>query len=330
MRKIIIGLAAFLIVVIGAWWFGHTNTAVQPVSAEPVKIGVALYPGFGAFYVAEEKKFFENLGIEVEIKQLSPDAMLPALASNQVQMLVGSADTMALVADVGISAKQIFSTSLSYGADGLVADDSIKTVSDLKGETVYLTYGFPGHFFLRYVASQAGLSAADIKLINLNAEDVGASFVAGKIKTGVTWEPWLSKAQERKNGRVLINSRNSPGVITDIVMARNDLVVNRREDVKKIMRGFFAAQAWWENNIDEGNKIVAKNFNISAVDLAPMKDTVKLMDLALSKDKFNKNKPLNVYELSELAVDFYFTDGIIKIKANGEDMTDPSLLEELL
>ncbi len=192
MKKITIAIIAIVVVGLIAYFgINKSNKPTQTtINSEPIKVGIAVYPGFGTFYIAKEKEFFKNQGVNVEMVQLSLDAMVPALESNQVQLLVGSTDMMPIVADAGIAAKQIFSTSISYGADGLVATKDIQKISDLKGKKVYAAYGFPGHFFFRYLAEKNGLSNKDVELINLNSEEVGSSFVAGKINAGMTWELW--------------------------------------------------------------------------------------------------------------------------------------------
>jgi NitT/TauT family transport system substrate-binding protein len=261
--------------------------------------------------------------------QVSADNWLPAVEGNKVQMVTFTADVMPILADVGVAAKQIFSTDISYGGDGLVVTNDIQKISDLKGKKVYVTYGFPGHFFFRYLAGKNGLSYKDVELINLNPEEVGSSFVSGKINAGVTYEPWLSKAKEREDGKVLVTSREQPGIITDVIVARNDLIATRREDVKRVMRAFFDAVEWWEKNTDQGNAIVAKNFKLTPEEFALMRDTIKLSNLQINLEKFDKQKPLNVFELAEKAGEIYFQDGVIKTKTSGAAVTDSSLLNEL-
>ena len=332
MKKFILVLAV-IVIALGVFASRGINKQSNPslttATKEPIKIGIPVYPGFGTFYIAQEKGFFKKHGVNAEIVLLSLENMVPALKSNKVQMLVASTDAMAIISDTGIKAKQIFSTSISYGADGLVTTNSIKTVADLKGKKVYTFYGFPGHFFFRYLQEKAGLAYNDVELVNLNSEEVGSSFVAGKIDAGTTWEPWLSKAKERKDGKVLLSSRDYPGVITDIAMARNDLIVNRREDVKNFMRAFFDAVDWWEKNTDKGNAIVAKNFKLTPEEFKPMQDTVKLSNLQTNLEKFDKQKPLNAYELTDKAGEIYLKDGVVKTKTSADSVTDSTLLNEL-
>ncbi|MEK7107296.1 MAG: ABC transporter substrate-binding protein [Patescibacteria group bacterium] len=328
MKKIITVLVT--VFAVGALaYFGFQKTNQAPTSGEPIKIGVVVYPSGGIFYVAQEKGLFAEYGVNAQPVEVLPDAAIQLLASNQIQMLFLTSDFMPIVADAGVEAKQIFSPSISYGADGMVVTKNIQGISDLKGKKVYLGLGFPSDFLFHYIAEKNGLASSDFQITNLNPEDVGASFVAGKIDAGMTWEPWLSKAAERKDGKVLFTSRDYPGVITDIVMARTDLIQSRRADVENVMRAFFEASDWWTRNTTAGNAIAAKAFSLTPGDFASMRDTVKFNDLQANLDKFDKSKPLNVYDIVEQASAVYLQDGVIKAKISGDSMTDSSLLNDI-
>ncbi len=334
MNKKILGTVLLVIVVIGLIMFGiqsspNINKTTDNVTQEPIKLGIVPYPGFGAPYIADEKGFFTDENVNVEIILLSADTMIPALESGEVQMLVGSADTMAIISDAGINAKAILSTSVSYGADGLVVKDTINNIADLKGQKVHLALGFPAHFLFRFLAEQEGLSPKDVELVNLNPDQVGSAFVSGSIDSGVTWEPWLSRATERKDGKVLLTSYENPGIITDIIMARDDLIENRREDIRRFMRAFFNGTYYWEINHDSGDEIVAKNFNLSKEEFSPMRDTVKLSSYEFNMRKFDNSQSLNIYELIEKAGDLYLIDEVITIKPNPSNLVDASLLQNL-
>jgi NitT/TauT family transport system substrate-binding protein len=87
--------------------------------------------------------------------------------------------------------------------------------------------------------AEANIPYTDIAITNLNSEEVGSSFVSGSIDAGVTWEPWLSNAQKRRDAKVLVTTKDRPGIITDVVIARNDFVLSRRDDAKKFIIGIF-------------------------------------------------------------------------------------------
>ncbi len=128
-KKILIGI--IIVLVIGALaWYGIYITKKPKISQEPIKVGVVLYPGFGTPYISQEKGFFTKEGIKVEIVMLPVETMVPALESGQVQLLVGSIDMMPTIADANINAKAILSTSISYGADGIVVKNNINSIKD--------------------------------------------------------------------------------------------------------------------------------------------------------------------------------------------------------
>ena len=328
MKKIIVVLIAVFAVGVFAY-VGLQKSNQIPAKGEPIKIGVVVYPSGGIFYIAQEKGLFAKYGVNAQPIEVSPDAAIQLLASNQIQMLFLTSDFMPIVADAGVEAKQIFSPSISYGADGMVVTKNVQSFSDLKGKKIYLGFGFPSDFLFHYVAEKNGLASSDFDIVNLGPEDVGASFVSGKIDAGMTWEPWLSKTIERKDGKVLFTSKDYPGVITDIVMARTDLIQNRRTDVENVMRAFFEASDWWTKNTTAGNAIAAKAFSLTPEDFAPMRDTVKFNDLQANLEKFDKSKPLNVYDIVEQASAVYRQEGVIKANVSGDSMTDSSLLNDI-
>ena len=328
MNKYVVIIIALLVILGGILAVSDTKNST-PQTSEPIVIGTAFYPGFGATFIAQEKGFFEDEGVNVEALTLSSEAMIPSFESNEINMVYGTPDFLTIIADVGIEASQIFSISLSNGADGIITTQDIKSVEDLRGKKVYLGLGFPSHFFLRSVTKNSGIKSEEIEIIDLNPDQVGTSFLSGEIIAGVTWEPWLSKATQKKNGKVLISSKESPGIITDVMIAHNDLIQTRREDVKKIMRAIFTANKYWEENTDEGNEIVARHFNLSPEEFAPMRDTVLLSDYELNLKKFDPSKPLNAFELFDNAVEIYQTDGIISSTPHSDDYTDNTLLKEL-
>lgn len=332
MKKVFIVLCLFLfgigLTFIG-WRFFRNNTKTASVS-ETIHIGIFTYPGYAPFYIAQDLGLFDKYNVNVSIDQITTDTAFPAIQSGNIQMLAGTSDMMAVMADVEIPAKQIFSTSTSYGADGLAVSKDIASLADLKGKTVYVAFGFPDHFLMRKLQYNAGLNHEDISLINMDPVTAGASFVAGKINAGWTFEPYLSETNKRSDGYVLITSKDTQEFMpVDIIAARNDLLESRPDDVKHIIQAFFEASSWWENNIDAGNVIVARAFKLSPEEFAPSRSTVKFATIQSNVKLFNRVTPWNVFEQVEQAGEIYFQDDIIKTKIAGASVTDGNFIQEL-
>lgn len=320
---IVLSLAVFII---GAFFIFVPSKTAQ----EPLKIGIVVYPGYAPLFVAKEKGFFEKEGVNAEIVVINDfNQLISSIASGNVQMLISTADYTPVVRHAGVDVKEILVADIGYGADGLVVKNDIATIADLKGRQVYLSIGSPSHFLFRYMAEQEGLSAGDIELIQMEPDQVGAAFAAGQIDYGMTWEPWLSKASEREDGKVLITSKAKPGIITDTFVVRADALQARKEDVRAVVRAWFDAVEFLDTNPDEANAIMSKGFGLPAEEFSLQIKTVKFLNYSENLAKFDKSTPLNLYDLTEKAVDIFSKDGILKSPVDPEEIIDPTLLEGL-
>ena len=331
MKKITIAIIAIVVMGLVAYFGLTLNKPTQTtINSEPIKIGVIVYPGFAPFFIADEKGYFEKEGVNAKIVLISdPNQAIPLLESNEVQLLFSSADFTTIIADAGVDAKEIFASDIGYGSDGLLVKNDVNNISDLKGKTIYLGMGYPSHFLFRYLTKQAGLKNDDVTLIDMGADQVGAAFVARQIDYGMSWEPWLSQASERKDGKLLFSSKDEPGIITDTFVVRTDTLNSRNEDVKAVVKAWFDSIKFINSNPDEANSIMAKNLGLSVEDFEAQASTIKFLTYQENLDKFNKEKPLNLYSLTDKVIEIYSEDGIIQSKPDVNKLIDPSILKEL-
>lgn len=314
---------AIIILIIGGIYLSDKQ-------AEPIKIGIIVYPGFAPFFIADEQGFFEKQGVNAEVVLINdPDQGIPLLESNNVQILFSSADFTPIIADVGVDIKEIFAADIGYGSDGMLAKNDISSIQELKGKTVHLALAYPSHFLFRYLTKQAGLENADVTIVEMGPDEVGAAFYAGQIDYGMSWEPWLSQAAEREDGQVLFSSKDYPGIITDTFVVRTDTLESRRNDIKAVTRAWFDSIEYIETNPNGANEIMARNLGLPVEDFEAMASTVKFLDYNENVAKFGKSLDLNIFELTEKAVEIYTEEGIIQTEIDYNNVIDSSILEEL-
>lgn len=332
-KNTILIVVAVLLIFLLAWswfFFGTTLTGEVVKQDESIKIGVIVYPGFAPFFIAQEKAFFEKEGVNAEVVLINdPTQAISALASGNVQVLFSSADFTPIVSDAGVDVREIFASDIGYGSDGLLVKNNLKSVEDLKGKTVYLSLGTPSHFLLRFMTEQAGLNKNDINIANMEADQVGATFVAGKIDYGMSWEPWLSKASERTDGKLLFSSKDKPGIITDTFIVRTDILNSRNGDIKAVVRAWFDSINFIKTNPDEANSIMSKAMGLSKEDFEAQASAIKFLSYEENLAKFNRNTNLNIYELTQKAVEIYREDGIIKSEIVPDKIIDAKTLKEI-
>jgi len=148
---------------------------------------------------------------------------------------VGNIDLSADVADTVPVFAQAAGADLAYFAQEapspsaqaiIVREDSpITSLADLKGKKVAVTKAAGVHYLLIAALQQAGLKFSDIEPAYLAPADGRAAFENRKVDAWVTWEPFLSSAQQQLPTRILADGKGLADYqryyLTSATFARN-------------------------------------------------------------------------------------------------------------
>lgn len=304
----------------------HAGTAQSPVK---LKLGYSVWVGYGPLFIARDKGYFTDQGLEVElVKVEDPKDRFTALAGNQLDGLVTTLDTMAQYWKAEAPFKAFLGLDESSGGDGIVANAGINSVKDLKGKNIGVNVGSVSQFFLEYVLEQNGMSASDVTLVKMKQGDVPAALAANRIDAGVTWEPHLSKSV--KNGAKLISSsKETPGLIVDIMLLRSDVMKANPTAAPGLVAAWDKAIEYWKANPDDADSIMQKGLG----GIYEKPDDIKadlagatLFDAARNKALFTGEDKGSAYATLKFAIDFYTKLGIITTPGKAEDMLDGSFV----
>ena len=301
------------------------NTGTKP-SGEPFRLGIVTWPGFGPFFVAKEKGFFDGLNVEITPMD-DTVGRRTAFSSKKVEVITETLDSFA--SSVGsIPGKAVLKTDDSCGGDGLVVNKKIQKVNDLKGKKVAFPQGLPSQFFLIYLLSLTGLSSKDINPQYMEADKAAQAFMAGKVDACVTWEPYVSQAGSSPNGKILMTSADAQGLILDIIIARDDVIKKRPKDIQKFVNGWFRGLEYWKKNTDEANKIMADGLGLKPEDVEGMLSGLKLADLDENQKYFGtSSKPGQFVDIFDTAGMIWEQEGLVTKPASGKDVFNSTFVQ---
>ena len=232
------------------------NSAVH---ADALKLAHSTWVGYGPFYIARDKGFFEEEGVEIELSVMENTPLkMGALMAGRVDIVASTADEFPTYMRNGKPLRYILAVDNSNGGDGVVSNKSIDSIADLKGRTVAFEEGSVSQFFINALLRDAGLSQKDIKMVNMTATDAGVAFTANRVDAAVTWEPHLSQGANTDHGKVLINSSQTPGLIVDVIAVLETTANERRDELKAFVRAWQRALDYLESNPEEGYQIMAR------------------------------------------------------------------------
>lgn len=297
----------------------------EVVAAEPLKIRYSIWVGYGPLFIAKEKGYFREEKVDVELINMNdPKEGFFAMAAERLDGVVSTIDTMLLYLKTGKEFQYVLALDDSAGGDGIVARKEIKSVKDLKGKKVAFAEGSVSQFFLNVLLKEAGLTQKDIEAVNMKPEDAGAAFVAGKVDAAVTWEPWLSKGKAAPHGHILVDSSKTPGLITDVLILRRDVVAKRGKEIQGLVNAWNKAVAYWEKNPVESNEIMAKGVGDWLKDpkvFADVLSGVKFYNKAGNAKFFGTpQKPGDMYKVVQNAIDIWGSFGKLQAKVTSKDL----------
>jgi sulfonate transport system substrate-binding protein len=152
----------------------------------------------------------------------------------------------------------------------LVAKPSagITTVADLKGKSVAATKGTDPYFFLLQSLSEAGLSATDVTVQNLQHADGRAALENGSVDAWSGLDPIMAGA-EQKGAKLFYRnlSFNTYGFLN----ATESFLKNKPKTAQAVVNAYEKARAWAAANPEETAQILAE---VAGLDLAVARTVV--------------------------------------------------------
>ena len=235
------------------------------VAHAEVKVGVSDWPGWVAWYIADQKGFFTKHNAKVKLVWFpNYTDSIAALSAGRLDANSQTwSDTMTPLAKK-VDVKAVLVNDNSAGNDALMVGPKIKSFADLKGKSVALEQFSISHFVLADALSRNGMSIKDVKIVNLSAGDAAAAFMAGRTDAAVVWNPWVARIETSGKGRALFTSKDMPGLVPDLLVAHGKALADeaKRADLVGMLKAWFDTEEFIRTNQAEALKIMSKVVNL--------------------------------------------------------------------
>jgi NitT/TauT family transport system substrate-binding protein len=220
---------------------------------EKVKVGVNKVISDVVFYIAQERGFFAEQKLDVELVPFdSGPRMIAPLAAGQIDIGAGASSAglfnavarglgIKIVADKGSTAMTYDYMPLIVRKD-LVDSGKVKTFSDLKG--LKLAAAGPGsatNAKLNVALMQGGLTYKDADTVNMSYPQQVVALTSKAIDGAITTEP--STSQALASGVAVRFSKDVlyPGQQVAVLLYGNDLLTKRRDVGQRFMTAYIKA-----------------------------------------------------------------------------------------
>jgi NitT/TauT family transport system substrate-binding protein len=307
-----------------------------PAKAEDtISCAYPFWPGFAPVHLANELGYFAEEGLTVnEAFDDDRGNVLPALERGDLQCdmrTVGEHQGRPRTPET--QGTIIGTIDISLGGDGVLVDGSIKSMADLKGKTFAAEPNTPARLIAQMELKKHGLTFADLTVKDIASADAIAVFADESISGVAVYEPTLTqalKASNKPGAYIIKSSRDYPGLIADVIVARTDDLRANPEKFRKFLRGVYRAIDYFKTNRADAIAIMAPHFKLTPaeyeevmanLEYTPYEQAVEFMGTG--------GQPGRLHGIFATVMDLNIENGAADVKLDANQQIDNSVITDL-
>ncbi|MHB0775344.1 ABC transporter substrate-binding protein [Halomonas sp. WWR20] len=244
---------------------GNAAAAPEPLILPPLrslKVMLDWYvnPVHGPLVIAQEKGFFEQLGLDVELISPADPSVPPKLvAANRIDLAISYQPQLHLQVDQGLPLVRVGTLVATPLNITVVRQDSgIDSMDQLKGKKVGYSVGGVEEVLLAAMLEHNGLSLDDVELVNVNFS-LTPALISEQVDavTGAFRNYELAQmAQEGVPGRAFFIEEEGVPIYDELIFVANrDTLDINRDAYSRFMQAIEEATSWIINHPEEGWEI---------------------------------------------------------------------------
>ncbi|WP_181702114.1 ABC transporter substrate-binding protein [Chthonobacter albigriseus] len=313
-----------------------TVSALPAQAEDKIRALAPTWVGFAPALVANTLGYYAEEGLEVDFKfEDDRSNVLAAYARGDIEVDMRTVgEHQGRPRDASTPGIIIGTIDLSVGGDGVVADGSIASVADLKGKTVAVEPNIPARLLLQMELAKAGLSLKDVDLKEIATADTLAVFADESVAAVGTYEPFMSqsvKAITNRNPKILVSSKDAPGLIIDIITARQDDLAANPEKYRKFLRGIYRAVDFYKKDPAKFAELAAPFYGLTPAEVTEIIDTS--LGYTTYEDAVaylgTKEQPGTLHGFFDQVMQLNLDYGAADVKLDAAQQIDPSVLTGL-
>lgn len=247
-------------------------------AADQIRMLAPTWLGFAPVHVANDLGCFKEEGLEVDYKfEDDRSNVIAAYARGDIEVDMRTVgEHQGRPRDANTPGVIIGTIDESVGGDGVIADDTVKSVADLKGKTVAAEPNIPARLLLQMKLKEAGLTFSDLQIKDIATADTAAIFADDSIAAIATYEPFMSQAVKistRPGARVFLSSKDFRGIIIDIISARREDLAANPKKYASFLKCIYKAVDYSRTEPDKYAELAAKHFGLTADEVKEILNT---------------------------------------------------------
>lgn len=288
-----------------------------------VKYGGSPWLGHYPAYIAMNEGYFKEAGIQQNwVPFPTSSARMSAFMSGDLD--IGCAGIVSALALMSRGAKQfaIIGIPESFGrVEGIVARPGIRTVQDLRGKKIGVTFASSTHVLVLDVLNQAGFKPEDATVLNIPGPELQGAIKTGQIDAAAAWtphfdnilrEPGMSLLADDTKFSLYQSHKVTPG--PDVLLVRRAFAKSNPELVKAYLSAYYKGTELLKEKPEQAAAILTKLTNLPAQEQLAAVKGADWYGASEQKSLLTGTYPDGLQKLAELLVSYKQIDKAPPVK----------------
>ncbi len=286
MRNIIL----FLIISASLLFFIFSFLQTKNTHKDIIRIGIDQYPGFEHLFIAKNEGIFKEVGLEIELVELS--SLVQVRRAFERGKIDGMASTLVELLEAykysGRVAQVVLVIDFSNGADVILASPEIKSIHDLMGKRIGVESSSLSMYLTNRAIELNNMKSSDVMMVSMDQHKMLHTIENGEVDAITTYPPTSITTKKLLEVNTIFDSSQIPNEIID-VLAIDNTILKRYPDIQtKLHQAWHKTNKFIQTNPDTAYEILVERLPIS---IEEFKDSMHNIDLAPTEKQKEYLKP---------------------------------------
>jgi len=269
-------------------------SACSEAPSDPLRLGINPWPGYGALFLAANKGFFAEEGLDIELVELSSlsdvrrafeRGQVDGMASSLVEVLESArhSDRKPVIALI---------TDYSNGADVVLAREGVGDIASLKGQRIGLEAGTLNQFILARALAKGGLALDDVQIVNMPQLAMAEAVSRQEVDAVVSYPPISTDIARGGLVSEIFSSKDIPGEVADVVSFEREIAAEHSADIDAFVRAWGRAVSFSNENPQEAHEIIGHYIGMSGSEMAEAYEGIEVISDDRQPEFLRANGPL--------------------------------------
>lgn len=258
-------------------------------TSEVMKVAKYYWPGTFWTEIADEKGWFKEAGLNVELIDTNSDyyASLQDTVDSKIDTNNFPLFDFLYYNTTGANLVAVLGADVSNGAAGIVANQNISNITDLVGKKIGVAQGTFSEYMLEVVLTKNNIDLSSVEIVNVATENTIDLLESREVDAVVSWEPLMSQAVTDLGANIVFDTSELFGLDASVWVFNKDFISKREGDVAAFIKVWAKTSEYILKNPKEAYQIIADNYGVTVSDVEAYVASDKILSLAEAKQRFN-------------------------------------------